>query len=75
MVIVDVLDLPSGSYGYVPKPALASPIEFTMRVYDYRALGGHVSDIQAVETIDIEGARKVEKQEDLPDPRDKTHCR
>ena len=40
-VMADVLDMPSGSFGYVPTPALVAPIEFTMRMSDYAALGGH----------------------------------
>ena len=38
-VMVDVMDMPTRSFGYVPTPALVAPIEFTLRVSDYAALG------------------------------------
>ena len=74
-VMVDVLDMPPGSFGYVPTPALVSPIEFTMRAEDYRMLGGHVGEIKAVESIDIDHARRLEKPAGRPGPLDKTHYR
>ena len=74
-VMVDVMDMPPGSFGYVPTPALVSPIEFTMRREDYRTLGGHIGEIRAVESIDIEHARRIEKPTERPDPRDRTHFR
>ena len=43
--MVDVMQLPSNAFGYVPTPALVAPIEFTLRQSDYVALGGH--DINA----------------------------
>jgi len=45
-VMVDVLDMPNGSFGYVPTPALVAPVEFTLRRSDYRALGGHMDSIR-----------------------------
>ena len=39
--MVDVARMPDGSFGSVPTPAIVAPIEFTMRLDDYRALGGH----------------------------------
>ena len=41
--MVDVMDMPTNSFGYVPTPALVAPIEFTLRRSDYDELGGHVS--------------------------------
>ncbi len=41
-VMVDVTRMPARSFGWVPTPAIVAPIEFTMRLADYRALGGHV---------------------------------
>lgn len=58
-VMVDVLDMPTNSFGYVPTPALVAPIEFTMRFEDYGALGGHVNEIKSVRDIDYDSARKV----------------
>ncbi|CAN5356600.1 hypothetical protein BH10PSE10_BH10PSE10_11610 [soil metagenome] len=40
--MVDVTQLPQGAFGYVPTPALVAPIEFTLRLSDYAALGGHM---------------------------------
>ena len=41
-VMVDVMRMPDKSFGHVPTPALVAPIEFTMRLEDYRGLGGHI---------------------------------
>jgi len=38
-----------GTAGYVPTPALVAPIEFTMRLEDYRALGGHMESVVPIE--------------------------
>ena len=52
-VMVDVAALPDNSTGYVPTPALVFPIEFTLRLADYEAMGGHmghvvpIADVQA----------------------------
>ena len=45
-LMVDVARLPKNAFGYVPTPALVAPIEFTMRLEDYRALGGHMEQIR-----------------------------
>jgi hypothetical protein len=50
-VMADVLDMPTGSFGYVPTPALVAPIEFTMRRADYAALGGHVDEIRRLDEV------------------------
>ncbi|MBX2837701.1 MAG: 6-hydroxynicotinate reductase [Gammaproteobacteria bacterium] len=50
-IMVDVMDMPLNSFGYVPTPALVAPIEFTMRLSDYKALGGHVGDVMPIEKI------------------------
>ncbi len=44
-VMVDVMRMPRASFGWVPTPAIVAPIEFTMRMSDYRALGGHVARV------------------------------
>jgi hypothetical protein len=56
--MVDVTLLPDNAFGYVPTPALVAPIEFTMRLDDYAALGGHVDYIRPVEEIIEENARR-----------------
>jgi 6-hydroxynicotinate reductase len=58
-VMADVLDMPSNAFGYVPTPALVAPIEFTMRLSDYRALGGHMGAVQKMEDIMKDAIRRV----------------
>ena len=41
-VLVDVTRLPANAFGYVPTPAIVAPIEFTLALADYEALGGHL---------------------------------
>ncbi len=48
-VMVDVTQLPENAFGYVPTPALVAPIEFTMRLKDYEALGGHMRHVMSLE--------------------------
>jgi hypothetical protein len=58
--MVDVTLLPENAFGYVPTPALVAPIEFTMRLDDYAALGGHVDHIRPVEEIlAMHGTRQI----------------
>ncbi len=47
-LMVDVTRLPRNSFGYVPTPALVAPVEFTMRLQDYEALGGHLKHVTPV---------------------------
>ncbi len=44
-VMADVLRMPDHSFGTVPTPAIVAPIEFSMRLADFAALGGHVDHI------------------------------
>ena len=74
-VMVDVLEMPSNSFGYVPTPALVAPIEFTLRVSDYKALGGHVDKMKAVSDIDASDARRVPQNPKARDPMDKGNYR
>ena len=39
-LMVDVTTLPENAFGYVPTPALVAPIEFTLRLDDYRLWAG-----------------------------------
>lgn len=71
-VMVDVLDMPQGAFGYVPTPALVAPIEFTMRVADYDTLGGHMDDIQRIDAVPMAAARRV-ALDGQPDPMDPAH--
>ncbi|WP_170423708.1 6-hydroxynicotinate reductase [Ruegeria arenilitoris] len=67
-VMVDVMDMPTGSFGYVPTPALVAPIEFTMRVSDYDTLGGHMDEIKPVSDVVSDETRKVDQFENQPNP-------
>jgi hypothetical protein len=58
-VMVNVLDMPTQSFGYVPTPALVAPIEFSLRVSDYEALGGYMDHIRPVSQISREDVRHV----------------
>jgi hypothetical protein len=49
--MVDVTLLPDNAFGYVPTPAIVAPIEFTMRLDDYAALGGHLDHVRLVGEI------------------------
>ncbi|SLN25553.1 6-hydroxynicotinate reductase [Falsiruegeria litorea R37] len=74
-VMVDVLDMPTGSFGYVPTPALVAPIEFTMRVSDYGTLGGHMEEIKPVAEVVSDETRKVSQFDNQPDPMAATNYR
>jgi hypothetical protein len=50
-LMVDVTRMPENSFGWVPTPAIVAPIEFTMRLSDYHALGGHMDRVRAVEDV------------------------
>lgn len=50
-LMVDVTTLPDQSFGHVPTPALVAPIEFTMRLSDYQALGGHMDHVMMIEDV------------------------
>ena len=50
-VMVDVLAMPDNAFGYVPTPALVLPIEFTMPLPAYAAMGGHLANVVALEDM------------------------
>ena len=50
-IMVDVLRMPDNSFGWVPTPAIVAPIEFSMRLKDYEALGGHMERVRGIEDI------------------------
>jgi 6-hydroxynicotinate reductase len=50
-VMVDVLQMPDKSFGYVPTPALVLPIEFTLRLDEYAAMGGHMANVVPLESV------------------------
>lgn len=55
-VMVDVMRMPDRSFGTVPTPAIIAPIEFSMRLDEYRALGGHMSHVRTLEDVLRTGA-------------------
>jgi hypothetical protein len=58
--MVDVMRMPARSFGSVPTPAVVAPIEFTMRLADYAALGGHMDHV-----VRLESVREVTRRTDL----------
>jgi len=58
-VMVDVARMPDRSTGYVPTPALVFPIEFTMRLDEYRLMGGHMKQIVPVEQVLADQRKKA----------------
>jgi anti-sigma factor RsiW len=55
-VMVDVARMPDASFGTVPTPAIVAPIEFTMRLADYRDLGGHMRFVRPLSEVLASGA-------------------
>jgi len=70
-VMVDVMDMPTNSFGYVPTPALVAPIEFTLRREDYGTLGGHMEHIQPVSEVVTPDVRRVAQLALQPNPNDR----
>jgi hypothetical protein len=66
--MVDVLRLPEHAFGYVPTPALVAPIEFTMKLADYEALGGHMGSVRRLTDIHAESDRQEAAHVDNPWP-------
>jgi hypothetical protein len=66
--MVDVSRLPENAFGYVPTPALVAPIEFTLRLEDYAALGGHMDHVRPLSSLDTQAARQVPQHRDNPWP-------
>ncbi|MDI9331092.1 MAG: 6-hydroxynicotinate reductase [Alphaproteobacteria bacterium] len=48
-LMADVTRMPQGSFGTVPTPAIVAPIEFSMKLSDYQALGGHMGFVRTLE--------------------------
>lgn len=55
-VMVDVMRMPDNSFGTVPTPAIVAPIEFSMRLQDYRTLGGHMDQVRTLDEVLRHGA-------------------
>jgi len=68
--MVDVSRVPEGAFGYVPTPALVAPIEFTLRLSDYAALGGHMDHVRPLSSLkDNTEIRQLPPQQPAPRPR------
>ncbi|MCY4289050.1 MAG: 6-hydroxynicotinate reductase [Aestuariivita sp.] len=63
-VMADVHGMPANSFGYVPTPALVAPIEFTMQLSDYLALGGHQEAVQRIEDVLTPDVRRIDQSRD-----------
>ncbi len=68
--MVDVSRVPAGGFGSVPTPALVAPIEFTLRLDDYAALGGHMGEVRPLSEFRGPGdhRRQVPHRADNPWP-------
>ena len=56
--MVDVTRIPEGAFGYVPTPALVAPIEFTLQLADYAALGGYMDHVRSLNSIASDESRR-----------------
>ena len=68
--MVDVSRMPENAFGYVPTPALVAPIEFTLKLADYGALGGYMDHVRTLSSIrrDEEGKKRVSARPENPWP-------
>jgi hypothetical protein len=67
--MVDVSRMPENAFGYVPTPALVAPIEFTLKLDDYKGLGGYVDQVRPLASImPDEGRRHVSARPENPWP-------
>jgi hypothetical protein len=66
--MVDVARMPDNSFGTVPTPAIVAPIEFTMRLADYAALGGHLDSVIPLTAVLERAAKRVISQNTNPWP-------
>ena len=55
-VMVDVTRMPDHSFGTVPTPAIVAPMEFSMRMDEYAALGGHMGHVKSLADVLARGA-------------------
>ncbi|MEE8334750.1 MAG: 6-hydroxynicotinate reductase [Alphaproteobacteria bacterium] len=70
-LLVDVNEMPDGSFGYVPTPALVAPIEFTMPRDEFVAFGGYADRIRKLdEVLTSEKIRAIPWREAHPWPLD-----
>ena len=68
--MADVSRMPQNAFGYVPTPALVAPIEFTLKLSDYAALGGYTDHARPLSSIvaEKESRRRVAAHSENPWP-------
>jgi len=68
--MVDVSRVPANAFGYVPTPALVAPIEFSLKLADYAALGGYMDSVKPLHAInhDDESRRHLSAHDKNPWP-------
>jgi hypothetical protein len=66
--MVDVTRLPDHAFGYVPTPALVAPIEFTLKLTDYAALGGYMGHVRSLSSLNEAAGRQEAQRQDNPWP-------
>ncbi len=66
--MVDVTCVPSGGFGSVPTPAIVAPLEFTMPLAAYEALGGHMGQIRRLDEVASAAERREIARADNPWP-------
>jgi len=49
---VDVEQVQPGAFAWVPTPATVAPLEYTMRLDDYEAMGGHVEAVKPFRALE-----------------------
>jgi hypothetical protein len=59
--VVDVEQVKSPFFYWVPTPAVVTPMEYTMRLEDYVAIGGHVHHIRPLSEVVEEVGENKEK--------------
>jgi hypothetical protein len=69
-IMADVSRMPKNAFGYVPTPALVAPIEFTLKLSDYSALGGYMNHVRPLSSINIDedSRRRLASRPDNPWP-------
>lgn len=74
-IMTDVSRMPENAFGYVPTPALVAPIEFTLRLSDYEALGGYMDHVRPLRSIkrDEENRRRLAAHPENPWPLTQKH--
>ena len=68
--MADVTRMPQNAFGYVPTPALVAPIEFTLKLADYAALGGYMENVRPLSSIaeQDDGRKRLTARADNPWP-------